>query len=80
MKKKLKGKDGNYSVLEKLIMQFRKNHWGQVISGCPKMSGEHKVHPYAHPEILCRGGSCIRPFRSFYRFFLFSDSLIHSLQ
>jgi hypothetical protein len=39
------------------------------------MPGEHKVHPYAHPETICRGESCIRPFRSFYRFFLFSDSL-----
>jgi len=39
------------------------------------MPGEYKVHPYAQPEIFCRGESCIRPFRSFYRFFLFSDSL-----
>jgi hypothetical protein len=49
-----------------------------VFSGCPRIPGEHKVHPYAHPEVLCRGESCIRPFRSFYRFFLFSDSLLGS--
>jgi hypothetical protein len=39
------------------------------------MPDEHKVHPYAPPEILCRGESCIRPFRSFYLFFIFSDNL-----
>ncbi len=27
------------------------------------MPGEHKVHPYSRPETLCRGESCIRPFR-----------------
>jgi len=30
------------------------------LGGRPRMPGEHKVHPYIHPEILCRGESCIR--------------------
>ena len=24
-------------------------------TGCPRTAGEHKVHPYAYPETLCRG-------------------------
>ncbi len=48
----------------------------QAITGCPRISGEHKIHPYFHPEILCRGESCIRPNRIPAAFFVFSDRLI----
>jgi hypothetical protein len=40
------------------------------------MPGEHKVHPYMHPESLCRGESCIRPYPAFQWFLLFSDRLL----
>ncbi len=50
----------------------------EVTGGCPRMPGEHKVHPYVHIETLHRGESCIRPFRSFYRFLLFSGRLLQA--
>ena len=28
-----------------------------MFTGCPKITGEHKVHPYRHMEILCGGES-----------------------
>jgi heptosyltransferase-2 len=31
------------------------------IEACSRMPGEHKVHPYVHPETVCRSESCIRP-------------------
>ncbi len=40
------------------------------------MPGEHKVHPYLHPGVLCRGESCIRPHRIFSFFFLFLNRFI----
>jgi hypothetical protein len=48
----------------------------QALGACPRMPGEQKVHPYDHPETLCRGESCIRPYWAFSHFLLFSDRLL----
>jgi hypothetical protein len=48
----------------------------QMLTGCPRTPGEHKVHPYLRPETLCRGESCIRPYTAFRWSLLFSDSLL----
>ncbi len=48
----------------------------RIIGSCPKVPGEHKVHPYLNLETLCRGESRIRPNRIFFPFFVFSGRFI----
>ena len=48
----------------------------KIMGTCPRMPGEHKVHPYLHAEVLCKGESCIRPNRIFPLSFVFSGRLI----
>jgi len=48
----------------------------RIIGSCPRVPGEHKVHPDLNLETLCRGESRIRPDRIFFPFFIFSGRFI----